>query len=162
MARCQDTAVKITGLFHGNVEEEEAGPLWKEGEGEQGPCRLASAVRRSTAAVDVELSVSLTSHTHTGIVYMECECVSVCLDSEGTLNPVWLRLNRIEALTVTDKRQGPSVKSTWHQASFSLADAKSMTESLAGGQAGGRPSSLFPQLGWKSSDRPPLSESHCS
>lgn len=40
---------------------------------------------------------------------------------------------------MTDKRQAPSVKSTWHRASFSLADAKSMTEALAGGQAGGCP-----------------------
>lgn len=27
--------MKITGLFHGNIEEEEAEPAWKEGEGEQ-------------------------------------------------------------------------------------------------------------------------------
>ncbi|KAI4803804.1 hypothetical protein KUCAC02_025452 [Chaenocephalus aceratus] len=52
-----------------------------------------------------------------------------------------------EALTVTDKRQAGSVKSTWHRAAFSLADAKSMTEALAGGQAGGRPLALFPPLG---------------
>lgn len=30
------------------------------------------------------------------------------------------------------------------------------------GRRGAAPSSLPPQLGWKSSDRPPLSESHCS
>lgn len=62
-------------------------------------------------------------------------CVCVCM---GALNPVWLRPNGTEALSVTDKRQAPLVKSTWHQASFSLADAKSMTEALAGGRAGGR------------------------
>lgn len=65
-------------------------------------------------------------------------CVCMCLVG-GALNPAWLRPNRTEALTVTDKRQAPSVKSTWHRASFSLADAKSMTEGLAGGQAGRRP-----------------------
>lgn len=76
-----------------------------------------------------------------------------------TLNPVWLRPNRTEALTVTDKRQAPPVKSTWHQASFSLADAKSMTEALAGGKASlptprstptppGSPVPLAPLLSW--------------
>lgn len=97
----------------------------------------ASAVGQPTAAVDVELSEmgSRSLLTHTGIVYMERECVC----EGGILNPVWLRPNRTEALTVTDKRQAPSVKSTRHQASFGLADAKSMTEALAGGQTGGRP-----------------------
>lgn len=76
-----------------------------------------------------------------GLVYMlVCGPVSVCVRAQArargmTLNPVWLRPNRTEALTVTDKRQAPPVKSTWHQASFSLADAKSMTEALAGGKA---------------------------
>lgn len=51
---------------------------------------------------------------------------------------------------MSDKRQAPSVKSTWHQASFSLADAKSMTEALAGGQAGGPPPLLsFSSAGLK-------------
>lgn len=60
------------------------------------------------------------------------------------LNPVWPRPSRTEALTVTDKRQAPSVTRTWHRASFSLADAKSMTETLAGGRAGGPPHPAHP------------------
>lgn len=68
---------------------------------------------------------------------------------KGMLNPVWLRPYRTEALTVTDKRPAPSVKSTWHQVSFSLADAKSMTEAPAGGQAGGRPLLAPFSAGWK-------------
>lgn len=121
--------------------------------------RLLSAVHWSTAAVEIlEMrSHSLLLLTHTGIVYT-CVCVCVGFDGGITVNPVWPRLNRTEVLPVTDKRQAPSAKSTWHQASFSLADAKSMTETLAGGQAGTpTPSSLTPQL-----LRPPLSESHCS
>lgn len=87
----------------------------------------------------------------------------MCMLGGGVgLNPVWLRPNRTEALSVTDKRQAPSVKSTWHQASFSLADAKSMTEALAGGQAGDRPL-LAPSLSWvENPARGLLSESHCS
>ncbi|TNN84268.1 hypothetical protein EYF80_005595 [Liparis tanakae] len=70
----RDTAVKITGLLHGNTEEEEeeeeeeeAGLVGREAE-TRSP---ASAVGRPTAAVDVELSElgSRSLLTHTGIVY---------------------------------------------------------------------------------------------
>lgn len=48
--------MKITGLFHGNIEEEEVESVGEEAEREQRPAALASAVGRHTAAVDVELS----------------------------------------------------------------------------------------------------------
>lgn len=92
--------------------------------------------------MDVELSerrgLALSQHMR-GIVCMgwdsvnECPCVlslSFFIFIECSF---WLRLNRTEALSVTDKRQALSVKSTWHQASFSLADAESLTEAPAGG-----------------------------
>lgn len=120
--------MKITGLFHGNIEEEEAEPVGEEAEREQRPAAAqASAVGRHTAAVDVEPS-ELGSHfilTHTGLfTWRVSVCGNVCLCVGGTLNLVCLSWDRTEALTVSDKRQAPSVKSTWHRASFSLADAK--------------------------------------
>lgn len=88
--------------------------------------------------------MSITYHTYWDCLYG----VGVWLGCGGrVLNPVLPRWNRTEALTVTDKRQTPSVKSTWHQASFSLADAKNMTEALAGGQAGG-PTPPYSLLSW--------------
>lgn len=54
----------------------------------------------------------------------------------GTLNPAWLGPTRTEALAVTDKHAAPSVNGSWHRASFGLADAESLTEAVAGGQAG--------------------------
>lgn len=103
-------------------------------------------------------TVLFTSNTHWDCLYRVCRCVCVFYVS------FWLQLNRTEALSVTDKRQAPSAKSTWQQASFILADAESITKTLAGGQGLSLPPlhSLFPQLSSKSSNRPHLLESHCS
>ncbi|CAB1448417.1 unnamed protein product [Pleuronectes platessa] len=79
---------------------------------------------------------SLTSHTHWDCLHGR---ERVCVGGEGGVKACLAEAehNRTEALSVIDKRQAPSVKSTQHQESFSLADAKSMTESLAGGRGGG-------------------------
>lgn len=142
--------------------------MGEEAERKQRPAALASAVGRHTAAVDVELSEpgSCFILTHTGLFTRRVSvCGYECLCTGRTLNLVWLSPDRTEALTVSDKRQAPSVKSTWHRASFSLADAKKHDWS-AGRWADGctHPLSSIPpsQLGRKSSDRPPLSGSHSS
>lgn len=73
--------MKITGLFHGNIEEEEAGLVGKEGRKRAQTPSSASAVGRPTAAVDAELTelVCRSLITHTGIVYMRWEHVCVCV-----------------------------------------------------------------------------------
>lgn len=144
----------ITGLFHGTVEDKEAGLMAEEAERGQRPtaqCQLlASPQLRGYGVLRLVRS---------GLVYMlvcGSVCVCLCVRARGmTLNPVWLRPNRTEALTVTDKRQAPPVKSTWHQASFSLADAKSMTEALAGGKASPPPRSTPTQPGSPAPPRSP-------
>ena len=154
--------MKITGLFHGNMGEEEAGLLEKEGEREH----RSTARRQLSAGPQLQWMWSLQSRcvdhlSHTLGLFTWGG--SVCRMGREGINPVWLRPNRTEALTVTDKRQTPSLKSTWHQASFSLADAKSMSEALAGGQAGDRPLLTPCSAGLKIySDRPLLSARHCS
>ncbi len=80
----RDTAVKITGLFHGNIEEEEAGLVGKGSRKRAETHSPVSAVGRPTAAVDVELSEpgSCLLLTHTLGLFTwggSCVCVCVCV-----------------------------------------------------------------------------------
>lgn len=147
----RDTAVKITGLLHGNTEEEEeeeAGLVGREAE-TRSP---ASAVGRPTAAVDVELSElgSRSLLTHTGIVYTGWwQGVCVCV-WRGVLYPVWLRPGQNRSPhcdcrtsdSFSKKHMAPSVLHVG-RCYKSLTEAPSRWE---GGAAAASSSSLLPPL----------------